>query len=102
MDCHFLSPGYLLDPGIEPTSPALQVDSLPTESPGKTFICLFGAKGLEMQADLEDSADTIRCIYFPVAMSRNTLQLITGTVQKKFQIIRHGFIQSGAVERIVQ
>ena len=55
-----------------------------------------------MQADLEDSADTIRCIYFPVAMSRNTLQLITGTVQKKFQIIRHGFIQSGAVERIVQ
>ena len=27
----FPSPGNLLDPGIEPESPALQVDSLPTE-----------------------------------------------------------------------
>ena len=83
-------------------SPALQVDSLPTESPEKTFICLFGAKGLEMQANLEEFAETIRCIYFPVATSRNTLQLITGRVQKKFQFIWHAFIQSGEVERIVQ
>ena len=28
--------GDLLDPGIEPTYPALQVDSLPTEPPGKS------------------------------------------------------------------
>ena len=28
-------PGDLSDPAIEPTSPALQVDSLPTEPPGK-------------------------------------------------------------------
>ena len=28
-------PRDLLDPGIEPASPALQVDSLPTELPGK-------------------------------------------------------------------
>ena len=28
-------PRDLLDPGIEPASPALQVDSLPTEPPGK-------------------------------------------------------------------
>ena len=27
----FPSPGNLLDPGIEPVSPALQVDSLPTD-----------------------------------------------------------------------
>ena len=32
------SPGDLLDPGIEPGSPALQADSLPTELRGKTFI----------------------------------------------------------------
>ena len=31
----FPSPGDLPDPGIEPRSPALQVDSLPTELPGK-------------------------------------------------------------------
>ena len=28
-------PGNLPDPGIEPKSPALQVDSLPSEPPGK-------------------------------------------------------------------
>ena len=31
----FLSPRDLPDPGIKPMSPALQVDSLPTEPPGK-------------------------------------------------------------------
>ena len=30
-------PGELPDPGIEPTSPALQVNSLPTEPPGKSL-----------------------------------------------------------------
>ena len=32
---HFPSPGDLPNPGIEPMSPALQVDSLPAEPPGK-------------------------------------------------------------------
>ena len=31
----FLSPGELPDPGIEPGSPALRADSLPSEPPGK-------------------------------------------------------------------
>ena len=31
----FLSPGDRPDPGIEPGSPALRVDSLPSEPPGK-------------------------------------------------------------------
>ena len=31
----FPSPGDLPDPGIEPESPALQADSLPSEPPGK-------------------------------------------------------------------
>ena len=31
----FPSPGDLPDPGIEPGSPALQADSLPSEAPGK-------------------------------------------------------------------
>ena len=29
------SPGDLLNPGIEPGSPTLQADTLPSESPGK-------------------------------------------------------------------
>ena len=32
---HFLLQGNLPDPGIEPSSPALQADSLPFEPPGK-------------------------------------------------------------------
>ena len=31
------SPGTLPDPGIEPGSPTLQVDSLPAELPGKPY-----------------------------------------------------------------
>ena len=31
----FLSPGDLPDPGIEPWSPSLQADALPSEPPGK-------------------------------------------------------------------
>ena len=33
----FPSPGDLPNPGIEPRSPKLQVDSLPSEPPGKTI-----------------------------------------------------------------
>ena len=36
----FPSPGDLPNPGIEPRSPALQGDSLPTETPGKPFTFL--------------------------------------------------------------
>ena len=32
------SPGDLPDPAIEPGSPALQVDALPSEPPGKQYI----------------------------------------------------------------
>ena len=31
----FPSPGHLPDPGMEPRSPALQADALPSETPGK-------------------------------------------------------------------
>ena len=33
--CHFLLQGNLPDPGIEPGSPTLQADALPSEPPGK-------------------------------------------------------------------
>ena len=35
MGCHFLLPGNLPNPGIEPGSPVLQADSLPTEQQRK-------------------------------------------------------------------
>ena len=37
----FPSPGDLPNPGIEPESPALQADSLPSEPPGKhVYMCV--------------------------------------------------------------
>ena len=40
----FPSPGDLSDPGIEPRSPALQADSLPTELQGKYIsLCVFNS-----------------------------------------------------------
>ena len=36
--CHSLLQGNLPDPGIEPRSPALQADSLPSELPGKPLV----------------------------------------------------------------
>jgi len=36
----FPSPGHLPNPGIEPRSPALWVDSLPSEPPGKCM-CMY-------------------------------------------------------------
>ena len=36
----FPSPENLPDPGIEPRSPTLQGDSLPSEPPGKNYACI--------------------------------------------------------------
>ena len=41
MGSHSLTPGDLPDPGIEPGSPALQADSLPSEPPGKPIYSLL-------------------------------------------------------------
>ena len=45
LGCHFLGiakiPGDLPDPRIEPLSPALQEDSLPTEPPGNPWGALW-------------------------------------------------------------
>ena len=42
---HALLQGNLPNPGIEPGSPILQADSLPSEPPGKPQKCLPGDKG---------------------------------------------------------
>ena len=40
----FPSPGNLPDPGIEPRSPALWTNALPSEPPGKAFMLLYSAQ----------------------------------------------------------
>ena len=45
----FLSPGDLPNPRIEPRSPAVQVDSLPAELPGKPIISAAAAAAESLQ-----------------------------------------------------
>ena len=45
----FLSPGDLPDPGIEPRSPALQADALPSEPPGKPKMRVNVAKAFSIK-----------------------------------------------------
>ena len=50
----FPSPGDLPNPGIEPRTPALQVDSLPAEPQGKaTFIADVLKTNQTMQGDIK-------------------------------------------------
>jgi len=55
VDCHALLQGIF--PGIEPRSPALQADSLPSELPGKPIDCVG--------EDLEERLCTVLfvCVY---------------------------------------
>ena len=57
------SPGDLPNPGIEPSSPALQVDSLPSEPPGKPMNTGVGNLSLLQGIFLtqESSLDLLHC-----------------------------------------
>ena len=46
----FSSPGDLPDPGIEPRSPALQADSLPSEPPGKPSGAILSPPFLSLES----------------------------------------------------
>ena len=58
------SPGDLPNPGIEPGSPALQVDSLPAELPGNPTLKLFGVPiyftKMEVEAQMEGSCHFLK------------------------------------------
>ena len=61
-----LPPGDLPNPGIKPTSPTLQVDSLPTELPGKpknTWVGILGSLSLPQGIFLtqEMNQDLLHC-----------------------------------------
>ena len=56
----FPSPGDLPDPGIEPASPELQADSLPSEPPGKPILLSKLGKMVALLLKSEDSVRTIK------------------------------------------
>ena len=49
----FPFPGDLPDPGIEPGSPALQVDFLPAEQPGKPYINSMATTNQKLAIDTQ-------------------------------------------------
>ena len=51
----FPSPGDLPDPGIEPGSPTLQADALPSEPPGKPRSTYNASRTLRLFSSIEDS-----------------------------------------------
>ena len=59
----FPSPGDLLDPGIEPRSPALQADALTSEPPGKPTVQKgfpgWPARGFSIEATDETALFTV-------------------------------------------
>ena len=82
----FLSPGALPDPGIEPRSPALQADSLPSEPPGKALILLNNHSKMQEQWCWPGGHSlTVSSLYSKLWLrwwSRKmwSLRLLTGTV----------------------
>ena len=64
----FPSPGDLPNPGIEPGSPALQADALPSEPPGKPIL-----KEVSPKYALEGLMLKLKLQYFGHMMQKNRL-----------------------------
>ena len=59
----FFFPGDLHNPGMEPRSPALQADSLPSEPPGKISLYLGQKKERKKECEVAKSCPTL---YYPM------------------------------------
>ena len=64
----FPSPGYLLDPGIEPRSPALQADSSQSEPSGKPNITNLDSILKSRDITLPTKVRLVKAMVFPVVM----------------------------------
>ena len=60
--CHSFCQGELPDPGIKPTSPILQVDSLPSEPPRKPLLWREPQVRQRVKARNNDRTATVSCI----------------------------------------
>ena len=67
VDCPFPSPGDLPHPGIEPGSPALQANSLPSEPPGKPMTNLDSVLK-SRDITVPTKVCIVKAMFFPVAM----------------------------------
>ena len=87
----FPSPGDLPDPGIEPWSPALQADALPSEPPGKPHIKTIL---LISPADIEDECRDYESHEFMLNLL-DLPNIILGRSYRASQIISDVIIKRG-------
>ena len=99
----FPSPGDLPNPGIEPRSPALQADSLPSEPPGKPRIRLLKVKvkATQLCLTLCDPVDyTVHGIFQARILERVAFPFSRGSSQPRdrtqVSLIVDGFFTSWA------
>ena len=78
----FPSPGGLPDPGIEPRSPTLQADALPSEPPGNTNQGSSNKKKSNYTTAFEASAQTIKDHICSHPISQNYTSILGSGEQK--------------------
>ena len=90
LPCH--PPGDFLDPGIEPVSPALHVDSLPAEPSGKPFTIYTNIKSLVCQKLLYVNYTSVflklSCSYWPPVDIGRAIYQALGCTWKKTRCLR--------------
>ena len=72
----FLSPGYLPNPGIEPGSPTLQADALPSEPPGNLP---YNNKGSLLAISLVQLLSSVQLFVTPLTAARQASLSITNS-----------------------
>ena len=92
----FPSPGELPNPGIEPRSPALQADSLPSEPPGKPKNTVVGSlsllQGIFLTQELKQGLLYYRQILYQLSYQESITEEnkagSTGEVEKLNRMLR--------------
>ena len=80
----FPSPGDIPNPGIEPRSPALQVDSLPSEPPGK--LKNTGVGGLSLQRIFQTQESNPSLWHYRWILYQLSYQGKPGTREREYKV----------------
>ena len=78
------SPGDIPDPGIEPRSPALQADTLPSEPPGKTVFKFYVKRNLFKKRYKEYSST-----HFRTVTSRTVISKLDRDIIHKIMLVNY-------------
>ena len=88
------SPGVLPDPGIEPGSPALQADSLPSKPPGKPL------KILSLRSNLSSTSELLKLYYVTCLINMYNLDLCPKRKKLKIRTSTYWLRTSGIIDGV--